>query len=96
MYLVSFEIFNEFITKKELTKNDIPICKTLPCIIEYKKGDIVMAKVEVINISEFKFLMKYAGKLGINKGSKDRKNKYWIRGNEWETVNNQVVQKLEY
>jgi len=96
MYPVSFEIFSEFLTKKGLAKNDIPFYKTTPCIIEYKKGDIVMAKVEVMSVSEFKFLMKYAGKLGATRKPIERKNKYWIRGDEWEVINNEVIKELKY
>jgi len=92
MYLVDFNTFNEFISKKGLDKDEPPLIWQTPFILEYKRDDIILAKVEMSSIEEFKFLKRNKGKIN----SKTTKNKYWIRVNEWESINNQLVMKLEY
>lgn len=78
MYLVSFKEFNDFIIKKELDKEP-PIFEKEPFILEYKRNGIMMAKIEMSSIGEFKHLRnnKLSGNIGTTK------NKYWIRGEEW-------------
>jgi hypothetical protein len=89
MYLVDYKIFNEFVTKSELGKNEIPIIRNLPAIIEYKRNGVIMAKIEVLSLNELKFLKN-------NNLIKRTINKYWIRGNEWKTIDNQQVKELCY
>lgn len=101
MYLVDFDIFNEFIDKKGIANNDVPVCEVTPAIIEYRKEGVLMAKVEVVSFAEFNFLKKNANSkrpiLERKKKSKSKsENKYWIRGNEWEIIDNNPVMKLSY
>ena len=62
-----------------------------------------MAKVEVVNFNGFNFLKKFAKILSNKpqiirkqKTKKTRENKYWIHGEEWQVVDNIVVQELRY
>ena len=59
MYLVDYKIFNEFVTKNGLDKNEPPIIEAAPFILEYKRDGIIMAKIEMSSVEEFKFLKKY-------------------------------------
>lgn len=89
MYLVDFKTFNVFANKNNLYEKEMPILSKEPFILEFKRGDIIMAKIEMKNINEYKFLRKYPT------SKKQLENKYWIRGSEWKTVNGKVIQKLE-
>ena len=90
MYLVHYKIFNEFVTKNGLKKNEPPIVEATPFILEYKRNGIMMAKIEMASVEEFKFLKKYPKTFNPNKA----KNKYWIRGNEWEVKDGNPIMKL--
>jgi len=92
MYLVDYKIFNEFVNKNELGKNEIPVIRNLPAIIEYKRNGVIMAKIEVLSLNELKFLKNKT----LNTSLKSTINKYWIRGNEWKTIDNQQVKELCY
>ena len=70
MYLVSYEDFKTF-TESEGIDTQVIITNT-PCIIQFHRGDKIMAKVEVVNAASFKSGEK-----------KKSDNKYWIRGKEW-------------
>ena len=85
MYLVDYKIFSDFLLKKGIQDN-APLLKEIPAIIEYRKGDILLAKIEVVNFSELKHLRIYGGK--------QSKNKFWIRGDEWEVVHNKQTTEL--
>lgn len=91
MYLVNFDIFNTFIKKNELDKKEPPIIEDVPFILEYKRNGAMMAKIEMSSINEFKFFKRYPN---IAAKKTDSKNKYWIRGNEWEIVNGKTIEKL--
>ncbi|MDR3706381.1 MAG: hypothetical protein P4L28_10795 [Paludibacteraceae bacterium] len=91
MYLVDFPIFQEFVSKNGLDKNQ-PIIEATPFILEYKRDGVMMAKIEMSSIEEFKFLQKYPATYNPQKS----KNKYWIRGNEWIVINGQQIQELNY
>jgi hypothetical protein len=88
MYLVDHKTFNEFVIKNGLDKNEPPIVEATPFILEYKRNGIMMAKIEMVNIPEFKYLKKYQKIQGAEK------NKYWIRGNEWEVRDGSPIMKL--
>ena len=92
MYLVDFKSFNEFISKKGLLEHSVPTCAVTPAIIEFRKDGVLMAKVEVVDFKVFNFLMKFAKLLSskpvIKKGKTVCKNKYWIRGEEWQGASN--------
>lgn len=92
MYLVSYDVFNEFMAKNELGKNEMPIVRNLPAIIEYKRNGVIMAKIEVLSLNELKYLKTKQANTSI----KNSINKYWIRGNEWKVIDNQVVKGLNY
>jgi hypothetical protein len=81
MYLVNAKIFRTFLDKKNIATD--AIVATLPCIVEYNKDGVLMAKVEVTNKREFKMLQ-------------DGANKYWIRGDEWQMVDGKPVMGLRY
>ena len=89
MYLVDHKVFMTFLNKKALAKNDLPILKAVPAIVEYKRDGVIMAKVEVMSIAEFNYLLKY-GKI-----QKSSQNKYWIRGEEWKIVDGKPVMELK-
>jgi hypothetical protein len=76
MYLVSYKEFNDFLNSDNISRQAI-ITHT-PCIVQFKRGDILKAKVEVVELSAYKWNEKY----GL-KTFKESKNKYWIRGKEW-------------
>jgi len=90
MYLVEYPIFNEFVSKNGLDKNEPPILERVPFILEYKREGKMMAKIEMSSIEEFKFLKKYPNTYDPKKS----KNKYWIRGNEWKIVDGKPVMDL--
>lgn len=68
MLLVTSQIFKDFLIKNNIETN--AVISIVPCIVEYKKGGKLMAKVEVLNKRNFKLLLN-----GLNK--------YWIRGSEF-------------
>ena len=86
MYLVDYKLFSEFLSKKGIQDN-APLLEEVPAIIEYRKDNILLAKIEVVSMPELKHLRIYGGK--------QNKNKFWVRGNEWQTVDNKLVMKLE-
>jgi hypothetical protein len=90
MYLVDYTTFNTFITKNGLDKNEPPIVVAAPFILEYKRDGVMMAKVEMVSIEEFKFFKKYPNSAKTMKS----KNKYWIRGDEWKVIDGKVIQAL--
>lgn len=77
MYLVTYKEFVQYL-KDEDIKQDKVVLTEIPCIVQYMRGDIVKAKIEVVEESAFKWNEKY----GL-KTFKESKNKYWIRGKEW-------------
>jgi len=90
MYLVSTNTFKEYITKNHLVNNYIPKPENLPCIIEFSVKNILKAKVEVLNYTEFISVVKF------KKILQTPKNKYWIRGAEWKKDDKgNIVEKLQ-
>lgn len=83
MILVTFKEFKEFLDKRKMLQPIIFVEKT-PCILQYKDGDKVLGKVELSNLEQFKFLLKYP------KSLMHHENKYWIRGEE------RVVSQFEF
>jgi GTP cyclohydrolase III len=77
MYNVKPNIFQEFLQNSKLLVNLEKEPNQIPCIIQFMRGDIIMAKVEVLNFDEFQ---KVVSGQEINK----KDNTYWIRGKEWE------------
>lgn len=47
MYLVDFKTFNVFANKNNLYEKEMPILSKEPFILEFKRGDIIMAKIEI-------------------------------------------------
>lgn len=90
MYLVDYKIFNEFVIKNGLDKNEPPIVEVTPFILEYKRNGVMLAKIEMASVEEFKFLKKYPKTFNPDKA----KNKYWIRGNEWEAKDGNLIMML--
>jgi len=90
MYLVDFKTFREFLKRKGQWDKPLPVIKETPCILEYREGDKLLGKVEVVNLDQFLFLIKYPN------SSIESKNKYWIRGEEWRVVNSKQIQELIY
>jgi hypothetical protein len=86
MYLVDYKLFSEFLSKKCIQDN-APLLEEIPAIIEYRKDNILLAKIEVVSMPELKHLRIYGGR--------QNKNKFWIRGNEWQLIDNQPLMKLE-
>ena len=87
MYNVEPSQFREFIKKNNLDSRKPHITKT-PCLIEWKRNDRIMAKVEVTCKDEV---------IGVLSGtlSKAVRNIYWIRGNEWGLdENNEPIKEL--
>lgn len=80
MYNVEPTQFREFIKKNALDTSK-PHITTTPCLVEWRRDEKIMAKVEVICKDELLSVM--AGML-----SKAIHNKYWIRGNEWKVDKN--------
>lgn len=78
MYLVSAKDFKTFLDKNGLLSGVIPKTKTVPCLIEFNQTGVLKAKVEVLNYAEFLAVVKFG------KDVSSQKNKYWIRGQEWE------------
>ena len=77
MYLVDFKTFTEFLTSANIPDDNLPLTE-IPCIVQHMRGDIVKAKVEVVELAAYKWNKKYG--LTAFKGSS---NLYWIRGKEW-------------
>ena len=88
MYLVDFKAFDLFCKKNKLYENEMPITNTPPFILEFKKGDVLMAKIEMSNIGEYNFLRKFGT-------SKTLDNKYWVRGEEWIIKDGKQIQQLK-
>jgi len=78
MYLVNYKEFTDFLQSENIVNTQVVIFNT-PCIVQFMRGEIVKAKVEVVDKSVFDWNNIY----GL-KAFKDSKNKYWIRGKEWE------------
>ena len=79
MYLVEPAILKAFLDKNNLTGGVIPRPAGLPCIIEFNSAGVLKAKVEVSSFDEFLAVVKFGKDITLQP-----KNKYWIRGNEWE------------
>jgi hypothetical protein len=78
MYLVEPSAFKEFLDKNDLQYQDVSKPVTVPCIIEFNRGDILKAKVETLSYAEFVSVVKFGKTITAPK------NKYWIRGKEWD------------
>nr|NJM01844.1 hypothetical protein [Desulfobacula sp.] len=78
MYLVSPHDFKAFLDNINLSSGLIPKPESLPCLIEFNQSGLLKAKVEVSNYAEFLAVVKFG------KTVSSQKNKYWIRGQEWE------------
>jgi hypothetical protein len=90
MYNVTQEVFKTFLENQRFATRDVLPPENIPCIIEFRRGDILKAKVEVKNFKELRRALD-----GVSVTNPD--NKYWIRGNEWEVdQNGQPIQKLSY
>jgi hypothetical protein len=77
MYCVDIETFLKFIKIQEITlEGTYLIGLKGKSIVEYKNGDIVLAKVEANNVKELKSVI-------LNRKIFNPLNKYWIRGAEW-------------
>ena len=90
MYLVDFKVFRQFLINKKMDVDTLPACDNIPAIVVYKRGETLLAKVEVYNYADFKFQIQHPGT-----GHKSQ-NKYWIRGKEWQVVNGKQIQELIY
>jgi hypothetical protein len=90
MYLVDFPIFDAFMKKNCIYDKDIAIMPDCPFILEFRRGNIMIAKIEMSSIEEYRFLKRYPKTYKL----KMSKNKYWIRGNEWGIVNGKPLQQL--
>ena len=77
MYLVNYVEFIEFLNSEKIVSEQT-IITTTPCIVQFKRGEVLKAKVEVVNKSIFKWNERF----GLT-NFKDSQNKYWIRGKEW-------------
>lgn len=76
MILVSFKEYVAFLQSENLPRDSVP-CTRVPCIVQHLAGSIVKAKVEVVDLSAYKWNEKY----GLSNFRKST-NKYWIRGAE--------------
>lgn len=76
MYLVTLQEFNQYLEEENIKKDKI-IFISVPCIIQYKRGEILKAKVEVVSQSAYEWNERYKGEC-----FKESSNKYWIRGKE--------------
>jgi hypothetical protein len=76
MYLVNYKEYCEFLNSENIAFNRAVITTT-PCIVEFRRGEILKAKVEVVDKSVYKWNNIY----GL-KNFKESRNKYWIRGKE--------------
>jgi len=76
MYQVNYHKFVQYLEFERL-KNDPIVITHVPCIVQFNRGDKLKAKIEVVDLSAFRWNEKY----GI-KNFKESKNKYWIRGAE--------------
>lgn len=77
MYLVNFDEFKNFLLSEKIISDTI-LPHSQPFILQFKREEKVMAKVEVVDLSAFKWNEKYG-----NKSFRKSSNKYWIRGKEW-------------
>lgn len=77
MYLVNYKEYCDFLNSENIAFNQAVIT-TVPCIVEFRRGEILKAKVEVVDKSVYKWNNIY----GL-KNFKESLNKYWIRGKEW-------------
>ncbi len=78
MYLVEPTIFKTFLDNVNLSSGYIPKPESLPCLIEFNQSGWLKAKVEVTSYDEFLAVLKFGKAVSF------QKNKYWIRGKEWE------------
>lgn len=76
MYLVNYKRFREYLEFEKL-RNDPVIITNVPCIVEFRRDNRLKAKIEVADLSAFRWNEKY----GL-KNFKESRNKYWIRGIE--------------
>ena len=79
MYLVNFKEYKDFLKEEKIDSKCI--INHAPCIVQFMRGDIMKAKVEVVDLSVFKWNEKFGDKF-----FKESQNKYWIRGKEWSTT----------
>jgi hypothetical protein len=78
MYHVDSETFRAFLANQNFDlEGYIPKPDALPCIIEFRRAEVIKAKVEVKSYNEFVDVVKRG------KSISHPDNKYWIRGNEW-------------
>ena len=78
MYLVSYPEFLEFLKTESIEFEKTPITD-VPCIVEFRRGEVLKAKIELVSLSAFEWNRIY----GL-KSFKKSENKYWIRGKEWD------------
>lgn len=88
MYLTDFKIFRQFLMNKNMDVDTVPACNNIPAIVIYKRGEVLLAKVEVTDYAAFQFQLRNP------KSQSDNTNKYWIRGQEWPVENGKPVQKM--
>lgn len=88
MYNVSPYQLKTFLAKKGITQ---PIFReaAIPYILEFHEEGKTIAKIEVLSNQEVKNLFKLQ-KLP----TRDYKNKYWIRGQEWKEVDGVLKKEL--
>jgi hypothetical protein len=75
MYLVTYKEYKDFLKEEKIDSRSI--IDHAPCIIQFMRGNIIKAKIEVVDLAAFKWNEKY----GLNIFH-DSVNKYWIRGKE--------------
>lgn len=99
MYLVDFDTFSKFIKAKGFT--DQVQASPVGSILEFRRDNVLYAKVEIYSFQQFNFLRKFGQNLSkktLIERRKNRKkvneNKFWIRGEEWQVIDNQSVMKL--
>lgn len=92
MYHVSSDIFRTFLVNQNFDlEGYISPPDNMPCIIEFRRGEIIKAKVEVKSFEEFKDVVSRA------KTVANPENKYWIRGNEWKhDADGNPIEELSY
>lgn len=78
MYLVGYKEFKDFLKSEKISSDTIIAPPPHPFILLFKRGEKIMAKVEVTDYSAYKWNEKHGQKL-----FKKSTNKYWIRGKEW-------------
>lgn len=78
MYLVKPEIFKQFLDNEKVKQELQNKPNRIPCIIEFRRNQVILAKVEVMDYIEFEKVVK------SQKVKTPTINKYWVRGKEWE------------